>query len=264
MFKGILAWACALFFAGASYAQTAGVVTLKANQTTAQGSLVPVLTWSTNPVATSCQASGGWSGTKAASGTLTLPRISGSTNYTLTCTWGTGSATVNWTPPTANTDGSALTDLARFKVVYGTSASSLTRTAVVDDPTRRQTTISSLAPATWYFAVRAVKSNGVESINSNVASKAVKGATAAKTVSISITSPTGTLRTVSTNVWDVVRRADGGYARIGVVGQIALGRACDATFKAAVSHYAVSRSYVTLYRNVTPKSTQLVALCERS
>jgi hypothetical protein len=262
MHKGILAWACALLFAGASYAQTAGVVTLRANQTTAQGSLVPVLTWSTNPVAARCQASGGWSGTKAASGTQTLASINASTNYTLTCTWGTGSSTVVWTPPTANTDGSALTDLARFKVLYGTSATSLTRTVVVDDPTRRQTVISSLAPGTWYFAVRAVKSNGVESTNSNVASKAVTGATAARTVSITITQPTGTLRTTSTNVWDVVRRADGGYARIGVVGQIALGRPCDASFKAAVSHYAVSRTYVTLYK--TPASTQLVAYCERS
>ena len=58
--------------AGAAQAQTAGTVTLRANPTSATGSIVPVLTWSTNPVATSCTASGGWSGTKAASGTQTL------------------------------------------------------------------------------------------------------------------------------------------------------------------------------------------------
>jgi hypothetical protein len=55
-----------IFAAGAAQAQTAGVVTLTANRTSNVGSFAPVLTWSTNPVAQSCTASGGWSGTKAA------------------------------------------------------------------------------------------------------------------------------------------------------------------------------------------------------
>ena len=99
-----------IFAAGAAQGQTAGVVTLTANRTSNVGSFAPVLTWSTNPVAQSCTASGGWSGTKAASGSQTQATIGASTNYTLTCTWGSGSATVNWTPPTANTDGSVLTN----------------------------------------------------------------------------------------------------------------------------------------------------------
>ena len=44
----------------------------------------------------------------------------------------TGSAVVDLTPPTQNTDGSALTDLAGMRVYYGTSASSLTQ--VLDLP----------------------------------------------------------------------------------------------------------------------------------
>lgn len=32
-----------------------------------------------------------------------------------------GSATLSWTPPTKNTDGSRLTDLAGYKIYYGTS-----------------------------------------------------------------------------------------------------------------------------------------------
>src|SRR5581483_2849230 len=37
-----------------------------------------------------------------------------------------GSATVKWTAPTLNTDGSALTNLAGYYVKYGTSPTSLT------------------------------------------------------------------------------------------------------------------------------------------
>ena len=168
----------ALFFflflaAGAVHAQTAGVVTLNANATSATGSMTPVLTWSTSPVATSCTASGGWSGAKAASGTQTLPSISVTTNYTLTCSWGDGSARVSWVAPATNTDGSALNNLQGFRVYYGNSASTMTRNTTINDVTARAATISSLAAGTWYFAVRAVNVGGTQSDVSNVASKTI-------------------------------------------------------------------------------------------
>jgi serine protease len=176
--------------AGAAQAQTAGVVTFTANKTSSTGAFAPVLTWSTNPTAQSCTASGGWSGTKAAYGTQTLSSISVSTSYTITCAWSTGSANVTWVAPTTNSDGSALTDLAGFKVYYGTSSTSLSSSATVDDMTRRSAIVDSLSPGTWYFAVRAVNSAQKESANSNVTSKAVSGATAAKSVAITITTST--------------------------------------------------------------------------
>jgi hypothetical protein len=253
--------ALAMFVAGAAQAQTAGVVTLQANKTSSTGSFAPILTWSTNPTANSCTASGGWSGTKAANGTQTLATISASTNYTLTCSWGTGSANVTWTAPTTNSDGSALTNLARFKVYYGTSSTSLTSSATVDDITARSATISSLNPGTWYFAVRAINTANVESGNSNIASKAVAGAKASKTVGITITAPTSGYVTTSTNVWDVRKRSDGVWVRVSVVGQIALGRPCSTSFKVGANHYLVSRTYVTLTK--TPVSTNLVTYCQK-
>src|SRR5687768_2547725 len=172
--------------AGIAHAQTAGVVTLRANQTSATGSLTPVLTWSTNPVAQSCRASGGWSGDKAASGTQTLPSITASTNFTLTCSWSGGTALVRWTAPTQNTNGTALTNLASFRVVYGTAANALNQSYTVSDVTARQATITALPPGTWYFAVRARTTANVESADSNVGSKVVTGATSASTVAITI------------------------------------------------------------------------------
>jgi hypothetical protein len=173
--------------AGAVQAQTAGTITFRANATSATGSMTPVLTWSTSPSANRCTASGGWSGTKAASGTQTLTSINVTTNYTLTCTWGMGSATVQWTPPTTNTDGTRLSNLAAYRVFYGTSTSALTQVNEVTDTSATTATINSLSPATWYFKVRAVNSNQVESSDSNVSSKVIPSASAAKSVQITIT-----------------------------------------------------------------------------
>ncbi|HEY6125567.1 MAG TPA: fibronectin type III domain-containing protein [Steroidobacteraceae bacterium] len=260
--------------AGAAHAQTAGTVTLQANATSATGSMTPRLTWSTNPVATSCRASGGWSGNKAVSGSETLAAINASTNYTLTCSWGTGSTTVNWVAPTTNTDGSALTNLAGFRVYYGTSATALSSSTTVTDVTRRSTTVSSLAPGTWYFAVRAFNTNNAESDNSNVATKTVTGASAARTVNITITAPTpvpptptppptGSLRTTSVDVYDVLQQSNGTWAPRAIVGRIALGRPCSTAFTATGGYYQINKADVT--RNSTnPWSNIFVARCAAS
>lgn len=266
----------ALSAAGA-HAQTAGVVSLRANQTSATGSLAPVLTWSTNPVAQSCRASGGWSGDKAASGTQTLPSINASTNYTLTCSWSGGTAVVRWTAPTQNTNGSPLTNLGSFRVLYGTSASTLTQSVTVSDVTARQTTITALTPGTWYFAVRARTTNNLESGDSSVASKVVTGATSASTVAITITPttppptnppptnpppPTGgrQLRVAARDVGDIV--GSGSSARLGQqVGTIAIGTPCDSTLRVS-GWYRVPRAQVAFTR--TPRSTDVVAQCSWS
>lgn len=88
----------------------------------------------------------------------------------------TGSTTITCTPPTQNTDNSALTDLAGFKVYYGTSASTLTQ--VKDFPGTSGCTngmvIGSLSTGTWYFAVAAYNAANAQSDYSNVTSKVVQ------------------------------------------------------------------------------------------
>ncbi len=85
-----------------------------------------------------------------------------------------GSATLSWVPPTRNTDGSALGNLAGYRIYYGTSSSALNRTAQVSNPGVATYMIDNLSPATWYFSVRAYTSAGVESAPSNVASKRIQ------------------------------------------------------------------------------------------
>ncbi len=85
-----------------------------------------------------------------------------------------GSATLTWTPPTRNADGSTLSNLAGYRIVYGTSPTSLNRTMEVRNPGISTYVVENLSPATYYFAVRAFTSTGTESANSNVASKVVR------------------------------------------------------------------------------------------
>ncbi len=86
----------------------------------------------------------------------------------------TGSATLSWQAPTQNTDNSALTNLAGYRIVYGTSASSLDRTITIPTPGTTTYVVDNLARGTWYFAVRAYTSNGSESANSTVGSKTIQ------------------------------------------------------------------------------------------
>jgi len=85
----------------------------------------------------------------------------------------TGSATVSWTPPTTNTDGSALTDLASYRVTYGLAADALSQSATISNAGLSSYTVEGLSQGTWYFAVVAVNTAGVESDISNVASKTI-------------------------------------------------------------------------------------------
>ncbi len=80
-----------------------------------------------------------------------------------------GSTTVSWTPPTANSDGTTLSNLNGYVLLYGQSAGSLDHSVNVSNGLTTYM-VDNLSPGTWYFALVAVNSQGVQSIPTNLAS----------------------------------------------------------------------------------------------
>ncbi len=85
----------------------------------------------------------------------------------------TGSATLSWNPPTQNDDGSPLTDLAGFKVYWGTSQGSYSNSVTLSNPGLTTYVVDNLTSGTYYFVTTAFNSAGGESNYSNVASKTI-------------------------------------------------------------------------------------------
>ncbi len=104
----------------------------------------------------------GEGGSTSGGGTTTTPPSSGQ-----------GSATVSWQPPTTNTNGSAINNLAGYTIYYGTSTNSYS-TVKVANPGLTSYTISNLAPGAYSFAVVAYNSAGESSQYSSVATKTIK------------------------------------------------------------------------------------------
>ena len=84
-----------------------------------------------------------------------------------------GSATLSWTPPTTNTDGSTLTDLSGFLITYGTSATNLTQQVTISNASTTSYTVTGLATGTWYFAIITLASDGTQSSPTNVLSQTI-------------------------------------------------------------------------------------------
>lgn len=86
---------------------------------------------------------------------------------------GSASATLSWSPPTENTNGSALTDLAGYWIKYGTSANNLSEKVQIDNPGIVTYVLSNLSAGTWYFSITAYTAANVQSSPSAVASYTV-------------------------------------------------------------------------------------------
>jgi Fibronectin type III domain len=85
----------------------------------------------------------------------------------------TGSATLSWTVPTQNTNGTPVSDLAGYHIYYGTTEGAWTSTITVLEATETSYVVSGLAAGTYYFAVVAFNTAGEDSPQSNIASKTI-------------------------------------------------------------------------------------------
>jgi hypothetical protein len=84
-----------------------------------------------------------------------------------------GNATLDWIPPTENTDGSVLANLAGYNVRYGTSSDQLTQVIKLANPGLTSYVVDNLTTGTWYFAITSYAANGVESSKSGVVSTTI-------------------------------------------------------------------------------------------
>jgi len=164
----------------------AATVSLSANPLSVSYNGSSTLSWSSSN-ATSCTASGAWTGSRATSGSQTLSSLTTTSTFILTCIGAGGSASQSvtvsvepqgngmadlfWTAPTTNEDGSPLT-LASFNVYKGTSSNNLQKIGSVGAG-QTAFTATGLAAGTHYFAVTAVSDTGAESAFSNVESKTI-------------------------------------------------------------------------------------------
>jgi hypothetical protein len=81
-------------------------------------------------------------------------------------------AALTWKASTTNADGTPLTDLAGYKIHYGTSSGSYTQTIDAGNVTTYQ--VADLpSGATYYFTVTAYNQAGIESDPSSEGSKSI-------------------------------------------------------------------------------------------
>jgi len=84
-----------------------------------------------------------------------------------------GSATLSWTAPTENEDGTTLTDLDGYKLYWGTTSGSYPNSVTIDNPTVTTYVVDNLSPGTYEFVATAFNTAGVESRFSGTATKIV-------------------------------------------------------------------------------------------
>ena len=85
-----------------------------------------------------------------------------------------GTATLSWTPPKTDIAGKTLTNLAGYKIHYGTSVKAMYTVVVLENSSQTTYIVKNLHPGTWYFAVSAYTTTGAEGALSDIGSKTIK------------------------------------------------------------------------------------------
>jgi hypothetical protein len=87
---------------------------------------------------------------------------------------GSLSTTLSWTAPTENASGSPLTDLAGYKLYWGTGSGVYTNSVTINNPSISTYVVDNLAPGRYEFVATSFNSAGEESAYSNPAWKEIQ------------------------------------------------------------------------------------------
>ena len=118
---------------------------------------------------TGCGSDGSSSAGATASGTIDRPsstsdpQTSSAAPAQDSVTNTSGAVTLSWDAPTENANGSALMDLAGYKVHYGSASKDYSDTIEVTNPGLTTYVVQNLPAGTYYFAISTYNSMGVES-----------------------------------------------------------------------------------------------------
>jgi hypothetical protein len=116
---------------------------------------------STTTTSSTGTTSGSTTTTDAASSTITTTTTTTPTSY---------SAQLSWTIPTTRADGTALTasELAGYEIYYTDDTGSVSAVVSVSGGSTASTTVASMAPGNYSFAISAIDSAGLKSSLSSV------------------------------------------------------------------------------------------------
>ena len=111
----------------------------------------------------------------AASSSTPSPTSGSSSNALAVQPSASSTVTLTWAPPTQNTDGSALTDLAGYTIYYGTASGNYTHSIQLTNPGLAAYVVEGLtAGTTYYFAIAATTNTGLMSALSSEVSAAIR------------------------------------------------------------------------------------------
>jgi hypothetical protein len=79
--------------------------------------------------------------------------------------FGSHSITVSWLSPTSNDDGSALSDLAGFRIHYGRQSGRYTRTIDISNPGITSYVVDGLVPGAYYFSMGSYNTTQMASLS---------------------------------------------------------------------------------------------------
>lgn len=108
---------------------------------------------------------------RVSDGTLTTALPAFTVNVEVSAT---GSATLSWQPPTTRMDGSPLTNLAGYRIRYGTASGNYTNVITIANGSVTNAVVSNLLPGTYYFVTTAYDAAGYESNYSSPVSTTIQ------------------------------------------------------------------------------------------
>ena len=157
-------------------------IDFKAEPATVLNSQQSVLTWTAHD-ATKCSSNGSWTGNRPVQGRFDTGALSKRATYSLECSnvkftelvtvsVEVKNQRIEWASPQTNEDGSKATDLAGYRVYWGTSPSTMGGEVTIRDP--KQTFYEPDLPrGKYYFAVAAFDRHGNESEKSGAIMKEI-------------------------------------------------------------------------------------------